>query len=100
MHEEVESISWLVENSGTGLDASELESLKREFSAFVFFHLGSDARVEVRNSPSGLSFSLIHQRIHPFQFELGKSRLKSLLKDLRQLENEFLNQLTRHRRSG
>ena len=99
MHAEAESIRWIVGKTIPGLSSSDLDLLEQELASFVFFHLGSDADVEVRNLDSGLSFSFSHQRIESFVFELSLEEIHSVLENPEKLETFLLNQLTRHRRS-
>ena len=73
--------------------------LRRQLAAFVFFHLGSDARIDIRTQADGLQVCLAHSRIHPCGFELSASEVDRLAADDQGFENFLLQQLTRYRRS-
>lgn len=79
--------------------AAAVAHLRRQLAAFVFFHLGSDARVEVRTRVDGLQVSLKHSRIHPCSFELSSSEVERLATNDRGFENFLLQRLTHYRRS-
>jgi hypothetical protein len=99
MHSEGKSIRWIVEKTTVGLPYDAIETLEQELDAFVFFHLGSDAEIEIRQTRSGLSFSFRHQRINPFNFELSNHKIHSLIRNPEYLESLLLDQLNRNRRS-
>lgn len=67
--------------------------------SFVFFHLGSDARVSVQVRRDGVSVGIDHNRVRPFQFELGGADLTALVADPAALEEALLDQLVKHRRA-
>jgi len=99
MQEETESIRWKVEKAAAWLSSHEQNRFREELSLFVFFHLGSDACIEVRDSDSGLFFSFRHDRIEPFEFELSRDQVRESLEFPDRLETRLLDYLTRHRRS-
>lgn len=65
---------------------------------FVFFHLGADARVEVRPSGERLHVRIAHQRVHPFQLDLKWDLVGEFAESAEAFEDYMLDLLTRHRR--
>lgn len=72
---------------------------RQKLDQFVFFHLGSDARVEFREGPQELEIAIDHPRVHPFRFSLSPEQVRELLEEPSRLEDFLLDQLTLHRRS-
>lgn len=81
------------------IDLETLERFQKKLRAIVFFHLGSDAVVEIAEIPEGIRVSLEHPRIHPIQIQLSPTRIEELVADPALFEQAFLEQLTRHRKS-
>lgn len=80
-------------------DSSSRQQLIRDLNAFVFFHLGSDATVELEEASGGLNVRLAHRRIESFQFTLSELEVESFCKDPQSFEEFMLDHLTTHRRS-
>ncbi|HUG43179.1 MAG TPA: hypothetical protein VMN76_02955 [Acidobacteriota bacterium] len=76
-----------------------LERFQKNLRAIVFFHLGSDAVIELVEDPEGIRVSLTHPRVRPFQMQLTAKQIEKLVTDPTLFEQAFLEQLTRHRRS-
>ncbi len=78
---------------------ADLDRFRELLDGFVFFHLGSDARVEVGESEAGLTVSFEHPRVHAFHWRLRDEEAAGLAADPRRFEDAMLEQLTTHRRS-
>ncbi len=76
--------------------------LEREFreklDLFCFFHLGSDAQVEVVQQEDSLRISVAHHRVESFQFAVSCPRLEEFLKAPARLEEFLLDEILSHRR--
>ncbi|MFB3904486.1 MAG: hypothetical protein ACE15E_13630 [Acidobacteriota bacterium] len=66
---------------------------------FSFFHLGSDARIDITEGPESLKVSMAHSRVVPFDFSLSWPETEQLLADPSRFEAFMLDLLTRYRRS-
>ena len=85
--------------SSPPLDKPQLTSQFREkLDLFCFFHLGSDARVEVREENEQIRILIRHHRVTPFEFSITYGRLQELKDDSPALERFMLEQITPHRR--
>ncbi|MFQ5740731.1 MAG: hypothetical protein ACE5JX_17140 [Acidobacteriota bacterium] len=78
---------------------TQLSQLREKLDMFVFFHLGSDASVEVREEKEALVVALRHHRVEPFDIRIRRSELGTLVGDPARFENMMLDYLTAHRRS-
>ncbi|RPI24772.1 MAG: hypothetical protein EHM61_16150 [Acidobacteria bacterium] len=74
-------------------------SLRQSLELFAFFHLGSDARIDVNESESGVEISVAHSRVVPFDLSLCWAEVEDLVADPARFEALMLDQLTRYRRS-
>ena len=83
-------------------DSLEKSQLKEQFqeklNLFCFFHLGSDAQVEVVEEGNQLRVTLEQHRITPLTFTLLYERLEAMLADSTALENFMLDEVTPHRK--
>ncbi len=70
-----------------------------EIGWFVFFLLGSDAKIEVDQQVEGIKVSIAHRRITPMVFELSWNEVSDMLQKKDRLENFLLDLLNEHRRS-
>lgn len=84
----------MAQSLSDSLDARFRERL----SAFVFFHLGSDALVELEAVPGGLKVRLQHHRVEPFSFQLEAGQVERFTADAEAFEDFMLDLLTRYRR--
>ena len=64
---------------------------------FVFFHLGTDAKVESREEDPGLRFRIQHERVQPFDFEVSWVQAEQMTTDPELLEDYLLEYLARYR---
>ncbi len=74
--------------------------LASELDAFVFFHLGSDAKVEVQSSDDGFRLSIGHRRVSPIEFDLDSGKVADFSRQPELFEEFLLDLLTRHRRDA
>lgn len=74
------------------------EQFQEKLSLFCFFHLGSDAQLEVVEEGDQLRVTLEQHRITPLTFTLSYERLEAMLADSTELENFMLNEIIPHRR--
>ena len=65
---------------------------------FVFFHLGVDAKVELREEDPGIHFRIQHERVQSFDFELTWVQVEQMTTDPELLEDYLLEHLARYRR--
>lgn len=75
-----------------------LESFREELDAFIFFHLGADARVAVTGGLKGIEISVEHQRVHDFSVRIGPQQLQRMSEDAGYFETILLDCLSKHRR--
>jgi hypothetical protein len=73
--------------------------VKKRLELFLFFHLGSDAEVAVREQTEGLTVAISHRRVRPFVFSLSCDQLRHFSSDQAAFEDFMLDWLTRYRRS-
>ena len=64
---------------------------------FVFFHLGTDAKIDLREDNQGLGFRIQHERVQPFDFELSWMQIEQMTTDPELLEDYLLDYLARYR---
>jgi len=84
---------------GYSLEKSQLkDQFQEKLNLFCFFHLGSDARLEVLEEADQLRVRLEQHRITPLTFTLSFRRLEEMLVDSADLENFMLDQIISHRR--
>ncbi len=76
----------------------DISGFRRRLDSFVFFHLGSDARMEFEESEGSVKVSLDHPRVHPFRFDLDSESVARMASDSLALEDFMLEKLTEHRR--
>jgi len=79
--------------------ASNRQQVIRDLDAFVFFHLGSDATVQVEKTPVSIKITLEHRRVQAFQFTLEDSEIEIFARSPEAFEAFMLDHLTQHRRS-
>ncbi|MFQ5929320.1 MAG: hypothetical protein ACE5MK_06450 [Acidobacteriota bacterium] len=65
---------------------------------FCFFHLGSDAQLEVTEQGDNVHVAVKHRRVEPFEFNVAYQQLEELLSDSAKLERFLLEEVTPHRR--
>lgn len=81
------------------MEKSQLkEQFQEKLNLFCFFHLGSDAHLELVEEGNQLRVTLEQHRIKPLTFTLSYERLEEMLADSTELENFMLNEITPHRR--
>ncbi len=81
------------------MEKSQLkEQFQEKLNLFCFFHLGSDAQLEVVVEGDQLRVTLEQHRITPLTFTLSYERLEEMLADSAKLENFMLDEITPHRR--
>ena len=81
------------------MEKSQLkDQFQEKLNLFCFFHLGSDAQLEVLEEADQLRVRLEQHRINPLTFTLSYQRLEEMLADSAELENFMLNQIIAHRR--
>jgi hypothetical protein len=74
-------------------------AFRERLMLFSFFHLGSDARIDIAEGVEGLRVSVAHSRVTPFEFRLSWPEVEQLLADPSRFEAFWLDYLTRYRRS-
>ena len=105
----IRPILWLKSSSSTtsnspdplgySLEKSQLkDQFQEKLNLFCFFHLGSDAQLEVLEEADQLRVRLEQHRITPLTFTLTYQRLEEMLADSAELENFMLDQIISHRR--
>ncbi len=77
----------------------ERETCLRELRRFLFFHLGSDAKVTVHPTQQGLEVEVEHQRVRPMHLRFEVEEMVSMSGDRTRFEDHLLAFLTRYRRS-
>jgi hypothetical protein len=75
------------------------DTFRERLGLFSFFHLGSDAKIDIAESSEGLKVSVEHSRVVPFEFRLSWAEIEQLLAEPSRFESFMLDCLTRHRRS-
>ncbi len=81
------------------MEKSQLkEQFQEKLNLFCFFHLGSDAHLEVVEEENQLRVTLEQHRITPLSFTLPYQRLEEMLADSIELENFMLNEITPYRK--
>jgi len=75
------------------------ETFRERLELFSFFHLGSDARIDIQGGTEGLKIFVAHSRVSPFEFTLSWPEVEDLLGDPSRFEGLMLDCLTRYRRS-
>jgi len=75
------------------------ESFRERLSLFSFFHLGSDAEIDIAEGSEGLKISISHSRVVPFEFGVSWPEIEQLVTSPSRFEAFMLDYLTRHRRS-
>ena len=75
------------------------EAFRERLSLFSFFHLGSDARIDIAEDAEGLKVSVAHSRVAPFKFKLSWPEVEQLLATPSRFEEFWLDHLTRYRQS-
>ena len=75
-----------------------LKQFEEELDAFVFFHLGADARVTVKGGVSGVGITVQHQRVHDFSAEFDSQQLRQMAEDPDYFETIMLDFLSKYRR--
>ncbi len=75
------------------------DTFRERLSLITFFHLGSDARVGIAEGADGLTVSVAHSRVVPFEFALTWPEIEQLLADPSRFEGFMLDYLTRYRQS-
>ena len=81
------------------MEKSQLkEQFQEKLNLFCFFHLGSDAQLEVVEEENQLRVTLEQHRITPLSFTLPYQQLEEMLADSIELENFMLNEITPHRK--
>jgi len=80
---------------------SQLEQDKflNELKEFLFFHLGSDAKIKLSFTAGSLNGEVEHQRIRPMEIYFTMEEIFSLARDRTRFENRMLSLLTRYRHS-
>ena len=73
-------------------------SFKEELDAFVFFHLGADARVTVKSETAGIEIAVEHQRVHDFSVKIDPQQLQRMADDAGYFETIMLDCLSKYRR--
>ncbi len=76
-----------------------VQQFRENLESFVFFHLGSDAKLEIRDGAASLRVELEHKRIHDLEFEIDAARLRRLVAEPTLFEEMMLEYLVSHRRS-
>ena len=76
-----------------------MEAFRERLSLFTFFHLGSDAKISIAEGAEGLTVSVAHSRVAPFEFDLSWPEIEELVGDPSRFEGFLLDHLTRYRRS-
>lgn len=74
------------------------QKLRDRLDLFFFFHLGSDAHLEIEEAPEQVQVRIEHRRVEPFELAIPYERVPSLLSHPRELEQLLLDQLNSHRR--
>lgn len=78
-------------------EAAPEAAFRRYLEAFVFFHLGADARLGWSRDERGIEVGIEHSRIRPTRFRLSPDQLRKMVEDSQ--EEEFLlDVLTRARK--
>ena len=81
------------------LDKNSLKAgLKEQLDLFCFFHLGSDASLELREEEDRLRITVDHHRVEPFEFTISYGELEILLTTDKGLEDFLLDEIIPHRR--
>ena len=81
------------------MEKSQLkEQFQEKLDLFCFFHLGSDAQLELVEEGNQLRVTMKQHRITPLTFTLSYQRLEEMLTDSTELENFMLAEITPHRR--
>ena len=75
-----------------------LKSFEKELDAFVFFHLGADARVTVNGGSAGIEIAVEHQRVHNFSVKIDSQQLQRMADDAGYFETIMLDCLSKYRR--
>ena len=76
-----------------------IEQFRERLGLFCFFHLGSDAEINVREDTEGLKVTISHKRVTPFEFIVPWAQVQSIAGDSDRFEALMLGHLTRYRRS-
>lgn len=90
------STSGSPQTAGRGEPSPEA-GFRRYLEAFVFFHLGADARLSWSRDEGGIEVGIEHSRIRPTQFRLSADQLREMVEDSRK-EEFLLDVLTRARK--
>ncbi|HUV13585.1 MAG TPA: hypothetical protein VMY18_08065 [Acidobacteriota bacterium] len=75
-----------------------LKRFEEELDAFVFFHLGADARVTITGGVSGVEIAVQHQRVYDFSAEIDAKQLRRMAEDHDYFETIMLDFLSKYRR--
>jgi hypothetical protein len=75
-----------------------LKRFEEELDAFIFFHLGADARVAVTRGLTGIEIAVEHQRVHDFSVKIDSQQLQRMAEDAGYFETILLDCLSKYRR--
>ncbi len=86
-------------HGGRLLESSMVQQFREKLESFVFFHLGSDAKLALQQEPDSLAVHLEHKRIRPLRFTIDSTRLATILAAPDLFEEMMLEYLVAYRRS-
>ncbi len=81
------------------LESAMVQEFRDRLESFVFFHLGSDAKLEIQEELESLAVKLEHPRIRPLGFTIETARLRRVLAEPVLFEEMMLEYLVTYRRS-
>lgn len=87
-------------DSGEKFQRKDLkQNFRQRVDLFVFFHLGSDASVAMREGAEGVRVHIQHRRVEPFDLSLSEDQIQHFLDHPREFEQFMVEHLNLHRRS-
>lgn len=79
-------------------EETPIDLVIQRLNLLILFHLGADAESTSKITVEGLTVSMRHSRIEPFQLKIPAGELKDLAAQPERLEERFLDLLVKHRR--
>ena len=79
-------------------EETPIDQLMARLKLLILFHLGADAVTTFNLGAEGLSVSVQHGRIAPFELNVGSEELSQMADDPDRLETLFLDLLVKYRR--
>jgi hypothetical protein len=79
-------------------EGNPIDRLIARLKLLILFHLGADAITVFSVTTKGLSVSIEHGRVEPFELKVDSKQLTELLEHPDRLETIFLDLLVKYRR--